>query len=269
MKFGNKHQLKAIIFDLDDTLVVEEASAVYSFLEACKLAEAAYGILPADLHATLRRVCREFWYQAPARQYCIDAGGSSWEGLWAEFEGEGESLRILREWAPQYRRDSWVTALREHGVDDEPLALRMSDAYVSVRSQRHIVYDDVLPALARLKPRYRLGLLTNGFSDHQRRKIAGAQIGGWFDAIVVSGDQGICKPDPAPFRAVLAQLGAESESAWMVGDSLQSDVQGAQNVGMKAVWVNRNEKPGEDDIHPDRLVKDLSGLLQALGSDAF
>lgn len=256
--------MKAIIFDLDDTLVVEKASAEYALLEACKLAETIYGLPPAELHATLRRVCRALWHQAPARQYCIDVGGSSWEGLWAEFEGEGEDLRILREWAPKYRRDSWVSALREHGIVNESLALEMFDAFVSIRSERHIVYEDVLPALAQLKPRYRLGLLTNGFADHQRRKIAGAGIGDWFEAVVTAGDVGIRKPDGRAFQAVLSALGVAPGSALMVGDSLHSDVQGAQAFGMKAVWVIRAGKPGEAGIRPDLTVKDLAELVQAL-----
>jgi putative hydrolase of the HAD superfamily len=123
-----------------------------------------------------------------------------------------------------------------------------------------------MPALAQLKPHYRFGLLTNGFSDHQRRKIAGAQIGNWFDAIVVSGDLGISKPDARPFQSILSQLGVEPGSALMVGDSLHSDVQGAQNVGMQAVWVNRTGKPGDDGILPDLVVADLMGLVQALQS---
>ena len=77
--------MKALIFDLDDTLVVEEASAEAAFLETCELAKVRYGINPQDLHATLRQTCRNLWHDSPARAYCLEIGISSWEGLWARF----------------------------------------------------------------------------------------------------------------------------------------------------------------------------------------
>jgi putative hydrolase of the HAD superfamily len=70
--------LKAIILDLDDTLVVEEASAEAAFLETCELARQHYGVDPAALHASVRRICRNLWHQAPGRAYCVEIGISSW-----------------------------------------------------------------------------------------------------------------------------------------------------------------------------------------------
>ena len=89
--------IKALIFDLDDTLVNELASVNSAFLAACRLGEERYGVPPDDLHAAIRETCREFWYNSPARAYCLNVGISSWEGLWARFEGDEENLKILRQ----------------------------------------------------------------------------------------------------------------------------------------------------------------------------
>ena len=172
--------MKALVFDMDDTLVVEEASAEAAFLETCELARVRYGMDPRDLHATLRETCRSFWHQAPARAYCLEIGISSWEALWARFLGEDENLRVLREWAPSYRQNSWYHALRSHAVDDQEFAGKLALAFSENRRKRHIVYDDVKPVLEALSRVFRLGLLSNGVPDVQREKIEGSGIGEYF-----------------------------------------------------------------------------------------
>ena len=92
---------------------------------------------------------------------------------------------------------------------------------------------------------HRLGLVTNGASCLQREKLEGAGLAGCFDAVVVSGDIGIGKPDAAPYARALELLGARPEDATMVGDSLANDVDGALAAGLRAVWLNRGgrERP--------------------------
>jgi putative hydrolase of the HAD superfamily len=259
--------MEALIFDLDDTLVADEVSATSAFLKTCLYAQAHYGINLPGFHATIREICRSYWHQSPAREYCLRVGISSWEGLWAEFDGADENLRILRNWAPIYRKLSWLTTLQRFGIDDEAFALKLADKYIVSRRELHVIYRDVVPALEAFKSRYRLGLLTNGAPDLQRRKIAGAGIGKYFDAVVVSGEVGIGKPDTRVFEMLLSRLNVAPESALMVGDSLKSDIQGAHAVGMKAAWVNRSGKAPDSSIIPDFVVNDLDELGVALNPD--
>lgn len=261
-------ELKALIFDLDDTLVVEEASAETALLQTCEIARRRYGIEPRDLHAALRQTCRELWHQSPAREYCVDIGVSSWEALWAKFDWDNESMKILKDWAPFYRRESWRRALASHGVNDESLARELAETFPVLRRKLHIVYDDVRPALDRFRERFRLGLLTNGASDLQREKIAGAGVAGWFDEIVISGDLGFGKPDPRIYAIVLARLGVAPDEAIMIGNSPHSDIQGAQRAGLRAVWVNRARAPREDDIVPDWEVADLAELARLIDGNS-
>jgi putative hydrolase of the HAD superfamily len=252
--------MKALIFDLAETLVADEVSATTAFLKACLFAQAHYGINMPGFHATIREVCRSFWHQSPAREYCMEIGISSWEGLWAEFSGADENLRILREWAPTYRRLSWATTLKKFGIDDEAFAMKLADKYITSRQELHVVFRDVAPTLEKFKSCYRLGLLTNGAPDLQRRKIHATDLGKYFDAVVVSGEVGIGKPDARIFEKMLAQLKTGPESALVVGDSLKSDIAGAQGAGIKAVWVNRSENAADAPIIPDGMVYSLDEL---------
>lgn len=261
-------RLKALIFDMDDTLVVEKAAAEAAFLTTCELARARYAVEPHELHASIREACRRLWHAAPVRPYCVEIGISSWEALWARFEGEGEHLRFLREWAPHYRRDSWREALARHGIDDVQLAATLAETFPTHRRSLHIVYDDVRPALEHLRRSFRLGLLTNGAPGLQREKLAGAGIADYFDAVVISGDVGFGKPNSRVFTAMLARLGVAADEALMIGNSLETDVQGAQAAGIQAVWVNRAASPRQDGIAPDAEVSNLSELVRLLSHDA-
>ena len=253
--------LKALVFDLDDTLVVEKASAAAAFQATCELAARRHDLDPAALHVTVRETCRRLWHHhCPARPYVVRIGISSWEALWSRFGGDNEDLAALRAWAPDYRRNAWHHALQAHGVDDIDLANELAEAYPAHRRRRHLVYDDVRPALERLGRTYRLALLTNGASDLQREKIAGAGIGAYFEAILVAGDIGFAKPDARLFEAMLARLDVRPEEAVMLGDSQSKDLQGAQAIGMKAVWVNRAAAPRRETVAPDLEVTTLANI---------
>src|SRR5512141_1947307 len=115
--------MDAIIFDLDDTLVADEVAASTAFLKTCLFAQAHYGMNLPGFQNTIQRVCRDYWHQSPAREYCVRVGISSWEGLWASFSGPGQNLAALRQWAPTYRKLSWQTTLKAFNIDDEPFAL--------------------------------------------------------------------------------------------------------------------------------------------------
>ena len=210
---------EVLLIDLDDTLIVEEPAAVAAFRAAAELA--ADRADPERLARDARARARELWYAAPTHSYCKRVGIASWEGLWCRFEGEHPQLRALRAWVPEYRRESWRRALAGQGVDDRPLAEALGEAFAVERRRRHETHADAAPALAALRATHRLGLLTNGASCLQREKLAASGLADHFDAVVVSGDLGVAKPEAAAFHHALDLLGARPEAATMVGDSLE------------------------------------------------
>lgn len=261
--------INTLVFDLDDTLVVEQASAEAAIIETAELAQARYGLDPREMHTTLRKTCREIWFEFPSHSYCKKVGISSWEGLWAEFTGDNEELEALRGWAATYRYESWRTSLSRHGIDDPQLAAELAETFPRLRRCKHSVYPDSVKALERLSRSYSLGLLTNGTPDLQRRKIDGAGVAEYFDQILISGDVGIGKPDGRIFDIIIARLKASPKTSLMIGNSLASDVQGAQGIGMRTVWVNRSGKSRDDSIVPDWEISsldELDSVLRAVSS---
>jgi putative hydrolase of the HAD superfamily len=255
-----------IIFDMDDTLLVEENSARAAFMATCHHAAERCGIDAQQLYVGVRSASRMLWHEAPGRAYCLRVGISSWEGLWAEFVGEGENLRMLRRWSNTYRDTSWRNALLECGVDDVDLASELGNIYVAERRALHVVFDDVAPALERLCQAHNLGLLTNGCPDLQRRKLDASGLSRFFDEVVIAGEVGIGKPDTRVFELLLSRMPSSPSDAAMVGNSLRSDIQPANALGMTSVWVNRTGKPSNPAIVPDIEV---ASLAEMLGFDQF
>ena len=186
--------IKSILFDLDDTLVVEGAAADAAFLATCERAHEKHGINPEALHQSIRYHARELWRASTTITYCRAIGISSWEGLWARFLGSDPNLKRLRDWAPTYRREAWSRALADHGVSDSSFAEQSAAIFLSERRARHIVFPDVEDNLANLKEVYQLALVTNGAPDLQREKIQGANLARFFDATLISGKVGVGKP---------------------------------------------------------------------------
>jgi 2-haloalkanoic acid dehalogenase type II len=243
--------VNAVLFDLDDTLVPDYAD----FLAAVDDAAAALGA-PAAMGRAVHERARPRWGQAPeATRHMRDM--SSWEALWAPFPAEAEA------WADAYRSGAWHDALVAHGVDDPALARRLAEAYCEHRHARCRPYPEAVAALDALRGRVKLAVVTNGMEQHQRTKLDAAGLTGRFDAIVSSQAVGASKPDPAIFRAALERLGCRADQAVMVGDNPLRDIAGAQQAGLRAVWIDRDGGDARG-VVPDARITDLGGLA-ALG----
>ncbi len=253
-----------LIFDLDDTLVVEEASARAAFIQTSELARVRHGVNPEELHDVVRKSCRELWYGFASHPYCRRIGISSWEGMWAEFTGTDSELKPLRNWAPEYRVRSWQMALHHFGIDDPGLAAELADAFPRLRRDMHVLYPDSIKALVQCRQRHSLGLLTNGAADLQRRKLEGAGLAGYFDQVLISGEIGIAKPDRRVFEMLLTRMKSRPEHALMIGDSIRKDILGAQEAGIRAVWLNRSGKVHDPSVVPDWEISTLEELASIL-----
>jgi len=230
--------LTALLFDLDETLVVDEPAVVGAFA-AC--AATTWLDAPA-LASAARRCARARFRAAPWWPWANDIGIASGEVLWAPLEHP--SLAEIRAFAPAYRVGAWADALAEQGVADDALARSLADRFVDERRARMANYPEAEAVLTALAAQHSLALVTNGMSDLQRYKVEVSGLGRFFGAVIVSGDLGVGKPDPAVFAAALDALGASADGAVMVGDSLERDVAGALGAGLSAVWVDRAGRGG-------------------------
>jgi HAD superfamily hydrolase (TIGR01509 family) len=100
---------------------------------------------------------------------------------------------------------------------------------------------DVRRALEDLRRRgWRLAVVTNGPVSSQAVKVEATGLEELVDAVCISEEVGVSKPDPLIFRTAAQRAGASLAGAWMVGDNLDADIAGAQGVGARSVWVRRD-----------------------------
>jgi putative hydrolase of the HAD superfamily len=245
-----------LLFDLDDTLIPEEPFAVAAFRAT---AASVRGVDAARLAVDARAHARGLWRAGDTYRYCRQIGISSWEGLWCGFEGE--ALASVRAWAPEFRRETWRRALADQGVDDRELATELGERFGVERRALGDPFPDT-SLLAALGERHRLALVTNGAACLQREKLERSGLGAHFDAVVVSGDLGVGKPEPAVFQRALSLVGAEAADAVMIGDTVERDIDGALALGLRAVWINRfgQSRPREDLVEI-RGLDELAALL--------
>jgi len=112
--------------------------------------------------------------------------------------------------------------------------------------------------LVELGGRYKLAIISNMISNVARFVLQKFDLEPYFDYVVLSRDLGIRKPDPEIFNFTLKNLGAKSSAAVHVGDSLEHDVQGAKNVGMKTVWIKGDNVA--INIQPDFTISKITEL---------
>ncbi len=111
---------------------------------------------------------------------------------------------------------------------------------------------EVLDTLAGRVP---MALITNGFSQVQRDRLANFDLDRYFDAVVISAEIGVSKPAAAFFDITFAQLGMpRTDEVLVVGDSLTSDMRGGADYGLATCWVNAEGAPTPDDPRIDHVV---------------
>lgn len=115
---------------------------------------------------------------------------------------------------------------------------------------------------------YQLGLITNAANAaDSNRLIDKCGLRRYFKVVLISAEEKIRKPDTRIYSRALTRMGTSPERAVMVGDTLTADILGAQNSGMKGVWITRRAKRPENDldhIKPDQVISTLSQLLTVI-----
>lgn len=263
-------KIKSVIFDLDDTLVVDEAVSKDAFKRTAELATQSYGAEASKFAVDAARHARALWSVGPAQPFCKSIGISAFECLWGRFEGDSADLTQLREWSHKYREQVFDLALRDQMIESPSGAHDLAATFSAERRRLQRLMPDAKETLARLASDYQIALLTNGAPDLQREKIAASGLVSFFQGIAVSGEYGIGKPKPDIFHRLLAELGSSADQAVMVGNSLERDILGARNAGVFSVWL---KVPGSEEhaaVEPDRTIvalAELPGLLKSIESE--
>ena len=117
------------------------------------------------------------------------------------------------------------------------------------------VFEDAAETIEYLHQNYRLGIVSNGNAESQRRKIAGLPFIDLFEYSIVSGEIGIHKPDKGIFLKVCEDMGVLPEECIFVGDNYRCDIEGALQVGMKPIWISSKECHKEDIVCIEHLAE--------------
>lgn len=147
------------------------------------------------------------------------------------------------------------------------LAKRIAADYSCIHREHLKPFEDAFATLEAVRASgKRVGLITNGPKALQRDKIERFGLQPYMDVIVIEGEFGRGKPDPAVFRHALATVGVDAPEAWHVGDNLYADVGGAQGAGMHGVWIHRDRLKLQDDspAKPDRTIAHLTEIRTAI-----
>ena len=224
--------IDAILFDLDYTLFDSEASE----RDALTMTLRDNGISP-----TVEVITR---YQSINKS------------LWKMLEREAIDLEYLR----VNRFEQLLEALDE-SKDPQVLA----DCYTTNLGKCGKFYAEVKPLLERLQGVVKLAIVTNGVSKTQRMRLEIHDYEQYFDAVVVSGEFGIPKPNPAIFNEALDLLGlSKDDNVIMVGDSLSSDMRGAMSLGLTACWFNPENDRASSNVNVDYKIQSLNELVEIL-----
>ncbi|MEI7024339.1 HAD family hydrolase [Paenibacillus sp. y28] len=261
--------IKAVLFDLDDTLLWDDRSVKEAFEATCQTGSAETGLNAVALEESVRKEARALYESYETFPFTKMIGINPFEGLWANFaEGDQEEFWKLRKLAPVYREESWYRGLKALGTDNRELASKLAEMFPAERRKRPYIYEEeTFQVLNALKGKVKLLLLTNGSPDLQKEKLAGVpELAPYFDHIIISGEFGRGKPDTSIFYHAMNLLQITPEEGLMVGDKLTTDILGSNSVGMHSVWVNRHGAQRSDEIVPAYEVKHLSELFGIIES---
>ncbi len=206
-------QIKAVLFDLDDTLYDHRFSS-RSGLEILKKNFDCFKNIRLD-------------------------------------ELEKEHLKLLNEihlskvlsgllTIDEARAERYKRLFSKYGVDtDAELIEEARQLYSTAYRTNQRAVPGAVELLERLKGNFKIAIVSNNFGLEQKAKIDVCGLGKYLDVIVTSVEVGFTKPSPEIFRLALDKLGCSADEAVMIGDSWESDIVGARNAGIRAIWFNR------------------------------
>ncbi|XP_074065390.1 N-acylneuraminate-9-phosphatase [Macrotis lagotis] len=238
------HRVRAVFLDLDNTLVDTAEATRRAMLEVTKLLKSKYQFKEGEAQIISEKVQIKF------SQEC-----------YRESKMSITNLRISH-WEEAIQETREETAVQE-------LAKECYFLWKSTRLQHITLSEDIKNMLIELRKEIPLLLLTNGDTQTQREKIEACDCQPYFDAIVVGGEQEEEKPAPSIFYYCCDLLGVQPGDCVMVGDTLETDIQGGLNAGFKAtVWINKNGiVPQKESPVPHYVVSsvlELPAILKAI-----
>lgn len=135
-------------------------------------------------------------------------------------------------------------------------------AYRTAREAELNTYPNVIPTLIKLvKMGIKIGVVSDAPSREAWLRLCYIGLHHIFDAIVTFDDTGERKPSPVPFRKILEQLDVKPENSLMIGDWAERDVVGAKNIGMKTAFARYGDEFDTKVHNADYELNDISEII--------
>jgi len=237
---------RAILFDLDDTLLVAFGPAESQWRRVIGGFGADLAPLGPELVvAAIQAGSRELWAD-PARHK-----------HWRHRIGEARRRIVANAFAE--------LAACGHAVPDRALSDAVADAYDALHEAELRMFPGAHETVDGLKERgVRLALVTNGAALPQRAKVVRFALEHRFDHIQIEGEHGFGKPEERAYTHAMAALGVGPRDTWMVGDNLEWEVAAPQRLGIHAIWHDGYGQglPPDAPARPDRIIRSLPELLR-------
>ena len=225
--------IKAVLFDLDDTLV-NSKKAEYNAICEFKKMYSEFDKVEDDDFAKM-------WNKITMQSY----------EKYHKGEISFEELRMKR---MQGLFNNYLIALSE-----KEAKIKFKD-YQSIYEKNWILFDDAEETLIKLKEKYKLAILSNGDGKQQRKKIEYTGLNKYFSDIVISSEVGYSKPEKEIFEIACKAVNLTPRNCAMIGDKYQVDIEGAINAGMHGIWVNRKNEYSNFEYQ----IKELNELTKYL-----
>ena len=226
--------LKAILFDLDDTLFDRQGAQ----LMVLDIIARGFG----DVFAGISR-------EAIAEAFLESDRVTTWENYGETYTIEGIRLR---------RQQVFLELLELEATHAEEL----SEVYVAWYPRCDAPIDGAKVVVEALAARLPLGIVSNGLPDVQYTKLETLTLRHLFKCIVLSEELGIRKPDPAIFEHAAELLNVATDDCLYIGDSYDNDVVGAKRSGMHACWFNPAGEAVPGEVKPDLEIRALEEILR-------
>ena len=220
-----------LFIDLDDTVYDFSAASRESFLETYEL-----------LH--YERYFDSFeHYMSLYEPYNLE--------LWRIY-GEGKITK------DELNRRRYSHPLEAVGVNDPQLAATFCRNALGLIPTKGPLEPGTIELLEYLRPKYNLYILSNGFKELQSHKMQTAGIDKYFDALILSEDIGVNKPDKRLYEHAMQRTASKPEESLMIGDMFDTDIVGAANFGIDSIYYNPKGKTG----HPFTPTYEVRHLLE-------
>ena len=144
------------------------------------------------------------------------------------------------------------------------LAMTMSDDFLALTTAHFSLLPGAEEIVRYLAEKYPLTIVTNGFVEVQYEKFDKSGLKDYFSHIVLSEEVGCQKPNSRIFEEALRMNGLQAEDVVMIGDSWNSDIQGAINAGIDQIWIRKSKDPLPEGQSATYLVQSLSEVMEIL-----